>query len=182
MCHWQIPVQRNEAHRHSGSCDSFLRPDGTQCYPRDLILAPPAPHCWNRNLYALMTHCSYGAGHNLWAILLKRGELRPWPCWCMMLLPRCLSWTACVGLERSCQCLLVPSDLCTTLHPVREASLVMTHGFVRTFSANIFSASHMWRENHSHIERAPWSVADSSVSVPDLRGTSGVQDKRDHNY
>lgn len=31
MCLWQIPVQRNEAHRHSGSCDSFLRPDGTQC-------------------------------------------------------------------------------------------------------------------------------------------------------
>ncbi len=33
MCLWQIPVQHNEAHRHSGSCDSFLRPDGTLCYP-----------------------------------------------------------------------------------------------------------------------------------------------------
>ena len=99
MCRWQIPLQRNEAHRHSGSCDTFLRPDGTQCYPRGLILVPPAPRCCNRNLYSLMTHCSDVAGYILWAILLKREEPRSWPCWCMMPIHHCLSLMACVGLE-----------------------------------------------------------------------------------
>lgn len=52
---WQIAGQPNEVHHYFGSCDNFLRPDGTICYPRGLILAGSCSFQTARIKNAMMT-------------------------------------------------------------------------------------------------------------------------------
>lgn len=52
---WQIAGQPNEFHHYFGSCNNFLRPDGTICYPRDLIQAGSSSFQTARIKNAMMT-------------------------------------------------------------------------------------------------------------------------------
>lgn len=121
---WQIAGQPNEVHHYFGSCDNFLRPDGTICYPRGLILAAVD----YKQPELKMPWWPDDTGCNLWAP----------PCWCwratlLTLQKNSVIWNRCsknsltkVFLDWMCAllCCLYPSIIFPFILDVLKVSYI----------------------------------------------------------